>query len=231
MHEYPDDYLHDRLRGKLRLVTCAGVVLDDPKLTVRAQPVDLARIERELTENYAKKGTMREVQLITGQYRPRMPCSHSILGRLESPAEAILGSADYWAEIHYACAAFWVCDASAEVEKRARDIRGHLAKAVRQLQGSTRSSIHVGIETHDAVVVEDERLNRILRTVSNLDGAGTKLDWIFCHLMSPESPPDNMWEFGETTVQRQQRAGEPPLSAPLLVVPGGNGTGDGVHWR
>lgn len=230
LENLPDDFLVDRVSGKLALVSCAGTIVDDQVVTVVATPVDLDRIAREMEDEPVKVGTSREVQLITGEYRRTLRYSGVVAGDRGTIDDQWFGLAMYWTAIHFAVGAYWHCDAAASIEKKARDVRGHLAKAVRQLEGTTPSAVHVGIETLDGDFVEDTRYRRILDTITSFDARGTELDWIFCHLFGPEAPPDKSWDFGETTVWRKYAPGEEPLDDLLLVVPHENGVDDQVHW-
>jgi hypothetical protein len=231
MATYGDSYLRDRLVGKLALAPGNGVMIDDDELTVSISFVELDRIAAELNTHYAKCGTNREIQLITGQYRPLARFSSGVLGRREAKGDARFGPADYWSEVAFACGAFWSCDDRSAIERKARDIRGHLAKAIRQLKGDVRSTVHVGIETLDGQPVEKERYARMVRTVAKFDVAGTLTDWIYCHLLQPESPPDKLWDFAETTAAYRIGESEAPLRNTFLVTPPDNAVKGKVHWE
>ena len=231
MGTYADSYLRDTLARKIALAPQNGVIVDDDELTVSISFVDFRRIATELRTHYAKCGTNREIQLITGQYRPLARFSSGVLGRREAKGDARFGPADYWSEVAFACGAFWSCDNPNTIERKARDIRGHLAKAIRQLQGDVRSTVHVGIETLDGELVEKERYARMVRTVATFDVAGTLTDWIYCHLLQPESPPDKLWDFAETTAAYRIGEGEAPLRNIFLVTPEENAVKGKVHWE
>ena len=62
------------------------------------------------------------------------------------------------------------------------------------------SIIHVGLESHDGAIVEDERFLKIIDTVFWWDSKGKDLKWIYCHIFDPQVPPDGNWDFGETVL-------------------------------
>lgn len=231
LRTYPTDYLVSRIVGKLRFIHTRSRVIDDEHVSVTCWPVDLERIARSLRANYTKVGTSSEVLLVTGEYRPEMRVSHAIAGRPVLRDEIYYGPAAFWDEIGFACAAFWSCDASAAVEKKARDVRKHLSEATSQLAGDVPASVHIGIETLDGALVEDHRYERILRTVANFDVSGSGIDWIYCHLFGPESPPNSMWDFAETTVFHGREVSPHPIGSRMLVIPDTNASAGGVHWR
>jgi hypothetical protein len=230
MHELADDYLVKRIGDKLKFVSMAGAVLDDDELLVIVNPIDMRRVASELSDNYAKQGSSREIQLLTTEYRPQAAFSSAIVGSGVQIGPATFGPSAYWDEIEFACGSWWRCDAPRSIERKARDIRKHLAQAVRQLQGDVPSAVHVGLETHDGELVEAERYRRIFQTVSEFDSQGTNLDWIYCHFLGPESPPDNTWDFAETTLLHPRDAREQPLDDRFLVVPHENVVSNGDHW-
>jgi hypothetical protein len=91
--------------------------------------------------------------------------------------------------LNFAVGVFWSCDSEKAIQKKARDIRGHLSKALKQLPNNSKIAVHVGLETHDGRIVEAERYSRIFNTVSNFSPNGKNLKWVYCHLFQPYSPP------------------------------------------
>lgn len=230
MERYSDTYLVDRLLGKIPFMPGPGTLIDDDELCVHVAPVEWARVRRELDAAWAKKDSPREVELVTGRYEPRREVELLIDGATVSKGDPTRGPSDYWTSIDFACGAFWSCDAEESMARRARDIRSKLAKAVTQVQGDVPSSIHVGLETHERESIEDARLQRVMKTVSEFHAGGTKLDWIFCHLFGPEAAPDKAWDIGETTLWHSDGS-ERPIKEILLVAPEDSASTGGVHWN
>ena len=132
----------------------------------------------------------------------------------------------------FAAGAFWHCDAVRSIERKARDIRAHLADAVRQLPHDLPSVVHVGLETLDGVAVEAERYRRIFNTVSRFDVSGKPLSWVFCHLFQSYAPPDQGWVLDETVYYfaTASMLGKTPLEHFAVIVPETEMSSSGVHW-
>ena len=135
-------------------------------------------------------------------------------------------------ELDYAAGAFWNCDAPEAVERKARDIRGHLASAVEQLPSQGRCAVHVGMETLEGTDVEITRIMRIIDTVDSFNALGKDLRWIYCHQFQSYAPPDEAWSIDETVHDfgRSRCSGPPPLFFNSMVVPEGDNSQSGVHW-
>ncbi|MBS0261203.1 MAG: hypothetical protein JSS02_04545 [Planctomycetes bacterium] len=138
----------------------------------------------------------------------------------------------YVSSIGWAAGAYWHCDAERAREAKARDIRSHLADAVKQLPADAHCVIHVGLETPDGEEVEAERYARILNTVCEFDATGKDLRWIYTHLYESYSPPDKAWYFDETIYKFSitQDVNTEPISTHSTIVPPEAGGTSGVHW-
>lgn len=143
------------------------------------------------------------------------------------------GIDQYVENIRWAAGAYWHCDAERAYEKKARDIRRHLADAVEQLPASGHGVIHVGLETFDGELVEAERFLRILNTATRFNPNGKDLRWIYCHLYEAYAPPDREWYFDETIYPfgfSGERLDTAPLMRTSSVVPHEEGVEAGTHW-
>jgi hypothetical protein len=138
----------------------------------------------------------------------------------------------YVGDIKFLIAAKWECDAAEAIERKARPILDHLAKAVRQLPYSTPSAIHVGIEALDGDSVEKVRHERIKTIVGDFTPGGKPLYWIYCHLLASEVPPYGCWALDETTYPMRFAGarGDAPLQKPSLVLPHSVTMRKGPHW-
>ena len=120
--------------------------------------VNLSRIVQRFTER----------TLIGGRREPNCGFSATILGNFVRIGEGS-GNNRFLDELSAATGAFWRCDSLRSIERKARDIRKHLAKAVRQLPEDTPGVVHVGLETLDGQMVEAERYRRVVDSVRRFD--------------------------------------------------------------
>jgi len=227
----PDSFLVDELFGRLKLVTSPCQLIDNEIWTVSVDYVDFDRVKAHLKHNFVKFPSDQLNELIAGRRDPNRGFTSAIVGKCVRIGEGV-GNNQYLDELSFAVGAFWSCDAAEAIETKARDIRAHLASAVQQLPDSSKSVIHVGLETLDGWLVEAERYYRIIRTVQQFDSNGKNLQWIYCHLFQPYAPPDQDWVFNETVYYfgKNQPGIVEPLKLRSMIVPENDDSRDGVHW-
>ena len=107
-------------------------------------------------------------ELIAGYRDPNRGFTSVVLGKSGRFGESRANN-KYFTSMDFAAGAFWYCDAEQSIDKKARDITEHLAKAVKQLPENKKSVIHVGLETLGGVLVENKRYERIFNKVTNFD--------------------------------------------------------------
>ena len=219
-------FISDILIPKLKFVTTNGVVIDDKTCTVRVKFVDLETVRKKIAESYIKITSSSLGALVTGEYFPSVDFTCVLHGK-PSPLHPT-----YLDEIDFISCARWSCDANAAILKKARDIRRQLADATDQLPNNKASIIHLGIESHDGPIVEDERFKRIINTVSFWNSKNKDLQWIYCHIFDPQAPPDKNWDFGETClIFSKQNVSDSPLNDYNLVALKNMDTSNGVFWQ
>jgi len=221
-----DSYVYNNLTPKLKFVITNGVVIDNNIWKVSIKFVDLATIRRKLARSYVKIPSSSLATLVTGEHLPSAGFTCVFLGK-PSPIHPT-----YLEDIDFISCARWNCDAEEAILKKARDIRKQLSDATNQLPDNKASIIHVGVESHDGPIVEDERFLRILNTVSFWDSNQKDIQWIYCHIFDPQVPPDENWDFGETVLHfSKQNALEAPLKNHNLVDLENMRISDGVFWQ
>lgn len=227
----PDEFLLHQLGGKLRFVQLPCEIISNDTWTVSARPIDYEAAREHLRKYLVRYPSDQINELIAGHRDPNRGFTGLVAGRIVRVGDSG-GNNRFLDELAFAAGAFWSCDAARAIARKARDIRGHLSEAVRQLPPVGRSAIHVGLETLDGAAVEAERLLRILRSVVTFDSSGKDLRWIYCHLFQPYAPPDEMWVFDETVHHfgRSRNVGDEPLATRTVVVPDDADSQEGVHW-
>ena len=232
LNTLPDEFVVDELKGKLPFVEMRpNHVVANDIWDVKVRPVNLERAAAHLSQHYVKCPSDQMIELIGGRRDPNRGFTCVYGGRT-----ATMGTGHvfdrYLDLMDFAAGAFWHCDAIRSIEKKARDIRGHLAAAVRQLPQELPSVVHVGLETLDGVAVEAERYRRIFNTVRQFDVNGKPLRWVFCHLFQPYAPPEQAWVMDETVYYfaTSPILHERPLEHFAAVVPESETSDSEVHW-
>jgi hypothetical protein len=227
----PDDFIIEQLAGKLPLVLPPCTLIENEQWRVSVSHVDLEAAQQHLSLNYVKYPSDQLNELIAGRRDPNRGFTYVVGGEVVRIGEG-RGNNRFLKTMEFAAGAFWDCDAERAIERKARDIRKHLAEAVQQLPKDEHSVIHVGLETLDGVLVEAERYQRILRTVRRFSPSGKDLRWVYCHLYQSYAPPEKAWVIDETIYyfSHVDHAGEPPLTHLGTMLPRDDPGGSGVHW-
>jgi hypothetical protein len=215
-----DDFVFRELAQKLRLIVPPCTVISNREWTVRAKPVDFAKIRTHLSRVFVKVPSDQLQELIIGRRVRHGGTTTAFLGE-EGTMGPPTGTNRVVSAIEFAACAVWDCAARRAIEVKARDIRSRLADAVEQLPREHPSVVHVGLETLDGWMVEKERFARICQTVSRFDAKGKMLYWVYCHLFQPYSPPEKDWEFDETVhfFKHEDYAGPAPLREESMILP------------
>jgi hypothetical protein len=226
-----DDFVRDQLAGKLELVACPCELISNKTWDVSVRFVDFAKIREHLRTQSVKHHSRQLQELVGGRWerdRGFTFVMNAECGRVGGDRGINL----YVNSIRWAAGAYWRCDAERAYEKKARDIRAHLANAVEQLPADGCGVIHVGIETFDGETVELERFGRILDTVRWFDPRGKDLRWVYCHLYESYAPPDKPWYIDETYYRfgASKTPNPEPISRHATVVPNEEGARPGMHW-
>lgn len=232
----PKDYLLTELSGKLPLVQPPCVVASNAIWDVSVKPVDYSAIRDHLKKYSVKYPSDQIVELIGGHRDPNRGFTSAVEGKFERMGGG-LGNDHFLSEIRFAVGSYWSCDAERATEKKARDIRKHLAEAVRQLPDSSCGAVHVGLETLDGQLVEEERYRRIFDTVQRFDARDKDLQWVFCHLFQSYAPPQECWIIDETVYYfaKSRSKRDAPLDTYSVIIPEEEaddaGNGYSVHWN
>jgi hypothetical protein len=233
LESLPDDFLCSELEGKLRLAQPPCQLIDNETWSVSIRKVNLAAARMHLKRYIVRCPSDQVNQLISGVRDVTKEFSCVVVGEYEHRGD-VAGSGCFLTEFDYGAGAYWHCDSELVLQRKARDVRGHLSEAVDQLPNGARGVIHIGLETVDGPGVEEQRYRRIWNTVSTFDPSGRDLRWVYCHLFQSYSPPDKPWFVDETIYQFTnevgQQAGE-PLPHRGLLVPHNEASADGVHWH
>jgi hypothetical protein len=225
---YEDDFLIAAVADKLKFVAGPCTLIDTPSLTLRVRFVDFEKIDSHLNSWHVKVPSRQLDELITGE---KQVSGRGTTHVIEAKFVKRGGSGffnDYIEDLNWAAGAVWSVDAERSYQMKARDIRRQLSDANSQLPNGTPGAIHVGLETYDGVLVEEERFNRIFNTALQFDPQGKDLRFMFCHLYQSYSTFVKPWEFDETVyyfgVDQNCPIPQNTTISPFEIVE------EGVHW-
>ena len=233
LQSLPDDYLVIQLAGKLPLLSFPCHIASNETWDVTARPIDYRRARDHLRRYRVRIPSDQMQELLAGYRDPRRGFTYAFVGDIVRPAGTI-GNSRFLDSLSFAACSFWTCDAPQVVRRKARDVRGHLARAVDQLPPSGGCAVHLGLETLDGPLVEQVRLDRTKDSIANFRSLGKDLRWVYCHLFESYAPPDQQWVIDETVVHFNRSDLAPtdePIAFRSTIVPEDEVSADGVHWH
>jgi hypothetical protein len=218
-------YIERELLPKLDFVYSGGVVIENETWKVTVETVDFDRIEKHMKSFSVKIPSTSLIDLIFKSYDPGRGYTPIIIGKT-SPINNT-----YIDHIVFAAGAVWSCDAENAIQKKLRHILRHLSEACSQLPVGFPGIVHIGLESHDGAIVENERFRKIINKTLWFDSREKDLHWIYCHIFDPRVPPDDNWDFGETVVYFSgSGALKEPLTHKAVALPDDAKTHNGVFW-
>lgn len=235
LESLPDDFLVTELCGKLMFVQPPCSVISNKTWDVSVTLVDYGAARDHLSKYSVKYPSDQIIELIGGRREPNLGFTSAIEGQLVRMGDGP-GNNYFLDKLRFAVGAYWSCDAKRATERKARDIRKHIAEAVRQLPSGEKGVVHVGLETLDGQIVEAERYDRIVNTVREFDAQGKDLLWVYCHLFQSYAPPDDCWVIDETVYyfgRSDQAHSEPIAERSAIIQEDECDDGDSefsVHW-
>ncbi len=133
--------------------------------------------------------------------------------------------------VYSAYCAKWECLSDTSIDKKAKDVRKLLGKAVDQAPEIGNTIVHIGYETLHGPLVEFERHKKIANSINTFDYKNKKVKAVFCHALQPSVGPDDS-EWAETTM-RFGRDGVKPetiLQNDLLLDESATKIANETHW-
>ena len=228
----PDAFLVEELSGKLPLVQLPCQVISNDVWEVSARAVDYNSVNAHLAEYSVKYPSDQINELIGGYIDPNRGFTALVLGKFVRAGHCG-GNNRFLDELEFAAGACWICTAEKAIQRKARDIRGRLANAIRQLPDGENCAVHLALETLDGVAVEKERFRKIFQSVRNFDKEDKDLRWVYCHLFQSYAPPDALWVIDETIHYFGDNSdyGKEPLSHRHAILPTESDLLEGAHWE
>lgn len=126
----------------------------------------------------------------------------------------------------------WECIAEESIEKKAKDIKTHLSKAIRQVPDNEPTVVHISYETLHGPFIEFKRAEKIAASIDSLDCGAKDVRAIYCHAIQPSTSEED-WEIAETTLRFGKNGYEPTniLSHDMLLDEEGTIISADTHWN
>lgn len=187
--------------------------------------LDLRPLQQVLSTDMVLGSSHRLLELLTGRYI-RNANYQTLLRTRPGDNPRYVEACDLAVVLN------WESLSDIALDSKARDIRKRLSDANAQLPDGRPSIVHIGFEAIEGDNVERLRHAKILATARKFDPGNKQLEYVYCHYLVPESPPNECWAFDETTqwcAIRPTRA--TPMDRCFLVLPSDAHDRQGPHWQ
>lgn len=219
----PTDYLAEKVHLWLTSGQ-EGLAWDDAISTGSIETLDLKPLQNVLATDIVLGSSHRILELLTGRY-VRNAQYQTLLKIRPGDNPRYVEACDHAVVLH------WESLSDAALNGKARDIRKKLSEATDQLPDGRQSIIHIGFEAVEGDRVERLRYEKILTTARQFDPGDKQLEYVYCHYLVPESPPDQCWAFDETMQWCPIRARHAkPLDDSFLVLETADNR-TGPYWQ
>ncbi len=227
----PNDWLPKRIAALLPL-TGSLAASSDENASVRLRIIDRTALDSDLAWSSVKLAGSKLRHLLGGDWVPENAItSLSVEGERKNAGATPGYFATYLETVNWASGATFSCDADDAIERKARDVKATIARAVRQLPDDQFSVLHVAFETLDGPGVETERMKKIISSIERMESMKAVIA-IVLHALGPVDSKDQVMVIDETSSEFW--CGPPMRNfIPLMVVlPAGYGlqSRKGTHW-
>ncbi|MFT4438829.1 hypothetical protein ACMX25_36440 [Caballeronia sp. 15715] len=139
--------------------------------------------------------------------------------------------ATYIPSVDWASGATFSCDAEASIERKARDVRAHVARAVQQVPNDELSVLHVAFETLEGPGVENRRLQKVIRSVESMTSM-KMVAGIILHSLQPVDSTGQAIVIDETSSDFWRLPDLREVVPLMVVLPASHGlqAREGNHW-
>lgn len=213
----------------------SGTYLENDQLKIKANHMDMSMIYDHFNRYQVRWNSPQMIALFAGSYESSGSYTH-----VHSPkAINALGPDDdehilnlFCEGVYTAYCAKWECIAETSIDKKAKDVKKLLSKAIKQAPENTPTIVHIAYETLHGPIVEYSRAEKINSSISNFDCKGKEIRAIYCHAIQPSALVDS-FECAETTIRfgRQGTKPEDILRHDLLLDEPGMKMRNDTHWN
>jgi Holliday junction resolvase len=209
-----------------------GEFLENSEIRLKAHDLNLALINQELINNSIRPNSPLMIKFLTGDYNIHGNYAHHLVPALlevVNPDDPLSVLNEFYAELKFAAVVQWDCLAEESIDRKAKDIKKILSKAIQQIPREGKGIVHIGYETVVGPRVELRRHAKIRETISSFYFGNVHIEAIFCNAIQPLTKVDG-FECAETTINFETR-NIPLLENNLLFDQPGTEYEDTTHWE
>lgn len=212
----------------------SGMCLENDQIALSVNFIDINAVNKHFNDYQVLWNSPQMVALFAGGYD-----SSGSYTQVHSPKGVnAIGPDDddhilnlFCTGVNSAYCAKWECTAEISIDKKAKDVKKLLNKAVNQAPDEGQTIVHIAYETLHGPFVEFERHKKIEKSINTFDYKSKSIKAVFCHALQPSIGPEDS-EWAETTI-RFGREGTIPsdiLPHDLLLDEEGTKIAGETHW-
>ncbi|WP_414057486.1 hypothetical protein [Pantoea dispersa] len=175
----------------------------DEVIRVSARPINISKVNENLNNFFVRQNSPQLVSLLANGFKSSESYTHLI-----APAGMVAVGPDdeyhalnvFCTGVHQAYCARWQCVDEASIDKKAKDVKKLLSKAVNQAPAGFPTIVHIAYETLHGPHIEFIRAAKIETSLRDFDCKGKNICAIYCHAIQP-SVSESDWEIAETTMR------------------------------
>ncbi|MFM5332669.1 hypothetical protein ACET9Z_09660 [Aeromonas veronii] len=177
-----------------------GFCVENKQIKVCAKHIDMRKIHDHLDKWMVKYPSPQLHALFDENYDPQGSYTSACIAKLVEVSPDSESVINIFADkIDKVCCAKWECTAIESIDKKAKDVKGLLVKAVNQAPKNGSTIIHIGYETLHGPHIEYVRDEKIVDLISSFDFGEKNIASIFCHSFQSRLFGGDKWDFAETT--------------------------------
>ena len=232
-----NEYVLVKAFNEMKSKISKGKVLEyeSEEITISINQIDMEKVNNHFDNFYVKWNSGQMVSLLADGFNSSENYTH-----LCTPKNLFRMGGDenndilniFCTGINSGFCARWVCFSEESIEKKAKDIKTHLSKAIRQVPDNEPTVVHISYETLHGPIIEFTRAKKIAESIDDFDCGGKDIRAIYCHAIQP-SVSEEDWEIAETTIRFGKNGYEPTniLSHDLLLDEEGTVISEDTHWN
>ena len=182
----------DTLERKVRFIST-------PECDLFLQMIDYPKMLNHFSKYSVKFPSAQLNALIDPQWEPHASYTMAMDAKFVAMPEGDSALNRFVEFIGAVYCARWECTAEISIDKKARDVRTLLVKAVEQAPADGSTVIHIAYETLHGPEVEFIRDKKVYNLVNSFDYGAKDIACVFCHAIQPSAHPDGIIELAETT--------------------------------
>ncbi|RLV57991.1 hypothetical protein D5018_19620 [Parashewanella curva] len=181
----------------------SGYTLENDQVSVSVDFINMPAVNKHFEDFQVSWNSPQMVALFAGDYerngsytQVHSPKGVNAVG--PDDEEHILNL--FCTGVYSAYCAKWECLSDTAIDKKAKDVRKLLGKAIDQAPDEGNTIVHIAYETLHGPLVEFERHKKIANSINSFDYKSKNVKAVFCHALQPSVGPEES-EWAETTMR------------------------------